>query len=422
KYNDKLKKCCRDGLVENLLGYTCGRRAEYIEGEVECRQAFLHCCQKLADVRKAAVQEELHFARSEEKEANEMSDEIISRSEFPESWMWDKEDIPSGTNVKIRDVTLPDSITNWVFTAVSISQEGICVANPYELIVKKNFFIDLKLPYSTSVNEQIEIKVVIHNLNNKPLTKVFVELKETEDICSMASFKEKYRTTVSVDKQSSNAVSFVIIPLKAGNHKIEVKAFDLVSQMTDGVEKKLKVVCNNNLCHAASLYLAGGQQRSDISRPFLNNQMPDTDAHTYIAVRGRPLSQMTEEAISGRGLETLIKQPSGCGEQNLMAMVLPLIATHYLDKTNQWSDVGVDKRTEALGHISTGIQTELTYQQDDRSFGMWSNTRGSTWLTAYVVKMFSLAYDLVTVNNEVICDAATWLVTKTKSSEGMFTE
>ncbi|KAF7689271.1 hypothetical protein HF521_012624 [Silurus meridionalis] len=428
KYNDKIKKCCRDGLVENLLGYTCEQRAEYVEGEVECRQAFLHCCQRLADVRKAAVQEELHFARSEEKEANDWCDQITSRSVFPESWMWDKEEIPSGTTFTIRDVTLPDSITTWVFTAVSISQEGICVANPYELMVRKDFFIDLKLPYSASVNEQIEIKVVIHNFNTNPLKKVYVELKETEDICSMASFKGKYRTTVSVDKQSSNAVSFVIIPLKAGNYNIEVIAFELGTQMTDGVKKVLKVVTQGILTYTGEVTLIlepdkhGGQQRSDISRPFLKNQMPDTDAHTYIAVRGKPLSQMIEEAISGRGLETLIKQPSGCGEQNLMAMVLPLIATHYLDKTNQWSDVGVDKRTEALGHIRTGIQTELAYQKDDRSFGMWPVSKGSTWLTAYVVKMFSLADELVAINHKVICDAAEWLVNKTMSPEGMFTE
>lgn len=69
---------------------------------------------------------------------------------------------------------------------------------------------------------------------------------------------------------------------------------------------------------------------------------------------GRPLAQMFNEAISGKGLESLIRAPGGCGEQNLMAMVLPVIATHYLDKTNQWRDVGVDKRTEALRHISTG--------------------------------------------------------------------
>lgn len=49
---------------------------------------------------------------------------------------------------------------------------GLCVADPYELIVKKRFFVDLKLPYSAAVNEQIEIKAVIYNLDATPLKKV----------------------------------------------------------------------------------------------------------------------------------------------------------------------------------------------------------------------------------------------------------
>lgn len=71
---------------------------------------------------------------------------------------------------------------------------------------------------------------------------VYVELKENEDICSMASFQNKYRTTVKIDPKSSYAVPFVIIPLKAGQFDIEVKAFDLASQKTDGVQRTLKVV------------------------------------------------------------------------------------------------------------------------------------------------------------------------------------
>lgn len=46
------------------------------------------------------------------------------------------------------------------------------MAEPYELIVKKRFFIDLKLPYSAAVGEQIEIKAVIHNLDKTPMKKV----------------------------------------------------------------------------------------------------------------------------------------------------------------------------------------------------------------------------------------------------------
>jgi len=65
---------------------------------------------------------------------------------------------------------------------------------------------------------------------------------ETEDVCSFASKKGKYRTRVEIDKDSSKAVSYVIIPMTLGNHAIEVKAAAYDSVHTDGVRKSLKVV------------------------------------------------------------------------------------------------------------------------------------------------------------------------------------
>lgn len=63
---------------------------------------------------------------------------------------------------------------------------------------------------------------------------------------------------------------------------------------------------------------------------------------------------MLESAINGSTMDQLIAQPYGCGEQNMIAMTLPVIATMYLDKTNQWHDVGFQKRDEALRHIQIG--------------------------------------------------------------------
>lgn len=50
----------------------------------------------------------------------------------------------------------------------------------------------------------------------------------------------------------------------------------------------------------------------------------------------------------------LIVQPDGCGEQTMIYMTLPLIATHYLDTTKQWEGVGLSRRNEAIQHIKTG--------------------------------------------------------------------
>lgn len=63
---------------------------------------------------------------------------------------------------------------------------------------------------------------------------------------------------------------------------------------------------------------------------------------------------MLQRAISGNMMGSLISQPFGCGEQNMIAMTLPVIATMYLDKTNQWEDVGFQRRDDGLRHIQTG--------------------------------------------------------------------
>lgn len=41
--------------------------------------------------------------------------------------------------------------------------EGICIDDTFKIIVQKDFFIDLKLPYSAVRGEQIEIKAILHN-------------------------------------------------------------------------------------------------------------------------------------------------------------------------------------------------------------------------------------------------------------------
>ncbi len=65
---------------------------------------------------------------------------------------------------------------------------------------------------------------------------------------------------------------------------------------------------------------------------------------------------------------TLIRQPSGSGESNMITMTLPVIATMYLDKTNQWETVGFEKRNEALRHIKTGRLTHTDAQVPEMLF------------------------------------------------------
>lgn len=58
--------------------------------------------------------------------------------------------------------------------------------------------------------------------------------------------------------------------------------------------------------------------------------------------------------ITGDNMGDLLIEPSGNGESNMIRLTLPVIATTYLDKTNQWHKIGFDKRKEALHYIKVG--------------------------------------------------------------------
>ncbi|XP_036419632.1 complement C3-like [Colossoma macropomum] len=437
KYSGEQKKCCADGLRKNRLGYTCERRATFITDGAECVQAFLHCCKEMQSRKQEEGEEEMHLARSEEDDDFYVSsDEITSRTQFPESWLWEDKVLPgcqggqcATTTLSMDNNYLKDSITAWQILAISLSKtHGICVADPYEMIVKKDFFLDLKLPYSAVRNEQLEIKAILHNFSNKK-HRVRVEFTETEHVCSSASKKGKYRTTVNVEAQSSRSISYIIIPMELGNHWIEVKAAAYDSTLTDGVRKALKVVSEGVLTSVEEKNvelnpskIPGGVQIVHVKSDIPEGQIPNTPAHTYITVSGQEVSQTIEQAISGDFMGRLIVQPSGCGEQVMIHMTLPLIATHYLDTTKQWEKVGMQRRAEAVKHIRTGYERELTYRKEDGSYAAWINRPSSTWLTAYVAKVFAMASSLIPIQENVLCSALKWLVLNAQMPDGMFKE
>uniref|UniRef100_A0A8C7GJS2 Complement C3 n=1 Tax=Oncorhynchus kisutch TaxID=8019 RepID=A0A8C7GJS2_ONCKI len=425
-YTGLERQCCMDGMRKNILDYTCERRSQYISDGTECVGAFLKCCREMVTKGEEAKIDQLTLARSEiEDDQFESFDEIKSRSFFPESWLWNEEILPQCPKDEEcaiqKSIDLPDSITSWQITAIGLSKtHGICVSEPLTLIVRKNFFLDLKLPYSAVRNEQLEIKAILHNYMDDTIT-VRVELRETSDVCSSASKKGKYVVTVMVDPRSTRSVPFVIIPMMLGLHTIEVKA-----SVRDWGDWNFKTP-NNCLLSLSfsvfvSLWLKGGTDIVHVGSGALTDQVPNTLASTHISVTGQQLARTIEAAISGSPLGDLLQQPSGCGEQNMMKMTLPLIATLYLDETKQWDKVGLERRKEAVNSIKMGYEQEMAYRKPDGSYATYLYERSGTWLTAYVVKVFAMANPFIVISKDVLCSAVKWLVMERQRPNGIFEE
>uniref|UniRef100_A0A3P9A515 Anaphylatoxin-like domain-containing protein n=1 Tax=Esox lucius TaxID=8010 RepID=A0A3P9A515_ESOLU len=437
RYTGLNRQCCMDGMRKNILDYTCQRRSQYVIDGPECVKAFLECCREMATKHEEAKFDQLILARSEESVEKEGEDEdfndIGSRTVFPESWLWKEVTLPDCPTAKNcdtlkEDIYLPDSITSWQITAISLSKtHGICVADPLSLIVRKNFFIDLKLPYSAVRNEQLEIKAILHNYLSESI-KVRVELKETPHICSSASKKGRDRVTVEMDSMSTRSVPFVIIPMMLGRHSIEVKALVPDSGYQDGVKKDLLVVAEGVLTKLLDTNVEldpakhGGVDIVHVRSGNLADQVPNTPASRDIRLTGEHLARTIEAALSGSPLGDLLRQPGGCGEQNMMGMTMPVIATHYLDNTKQWDQVGLERRREAISFIQSGYDRQIGFRKDSGSFAIYPDYDSGTWLTAYVVKVFAMASPFIEVKSEVLCKAVKWLFRERQKTYGVFEE
>ncbi|XP_054572878.1 complement C3-like [Eptesicus fuscus] len=432
----ELRKCCEDGMRENPMQYPCQRRAQFILQDKACVDAFLDCCNYITQVRlELSRDSDLGLARSDLDEEIIPEEDIVSRSQFPESWLWTIEELKepekNGISSKTIKVFLKDSITTWEIMAVSLSdKKGICVADPYEVTVMQDFFIDLRLPYSVVRNEQVEIRAVLYNYRETDTLKVRVEMLYNPAFCSLATAKKRHLQTVYIPPKSSLAVPYVIVPLKTGLQEVEVKASVYQHFFTDGVRKTLKVVPEgirmNKTVAVETLNPQqlgqNGVQRVEVEAADLSDQVPDTESETKILLQGTPVAQMAEDAINGERLKHLIVTPSGCGEQNMIGVTPTVIAVHYLDHTEQWDKFGIDKRQEALDLIKKGYTQQLAFRQPNKAFAAFLHMKSSTWLTAYVVKVFSLAANLIAIDSEVLCGAVKWLILEKQRPDGVFQE
>ncbi|XP_067252456.1 complement component c3b, tandem duplicate 2 [Chanodichthys erythropterus] len=389
------------------------------------------------------VHKDSHDAKMEEEEEEEQEfdeddladiEDIYVRSKFFESWLWTDIRLPSvpksdGLAVFPVDTVLPDSITQWGFLAVSSSPErGFCVAEPYNVRAWKPFFIDLRLPHSVSRNEHVEIKAVVHNYRNSKL-EVMVILDKTVDMCSVA-FSGPHRQQVSVQASSSKLITYTIIPLKTGELPLQVTAIAASFMGQDAVRKNLHVVVEGIQTVKVRSFVLNPTEKGDsaarqmikVEKMQLDAVIPKSLPETFVNVRGDLLADSIDNSIKEDSLASLIRMPGGCVEQNLARITLPLIAAHYLDRSAKWDVVGIDRREEAIKYIQKGYENQLNYRKTDDSYPPYAKEGTSTWITAYVVKVFSMAHSFISVSEKRLCGPLLYLLKNKQHPDGSFQE
>eukprot|EP00494_Astrolonche_serrata_P031010 UN31279 len=129
-------------------------------------------------------------------------------------------------------------------------------------------------------------------------------------------------------------------------------------------------------------------------------------------------------------LDSLVRQPTGCGEQNMILMAPQVYVWDYLFATDQLEP---SIKSKLIKNIHTGYTREQEYKHTTprTNYGAFSafgdsDDSPSMWLTSFVASVFIDVLDIEDqlgvniVDPEVIKDAINWMLDQQAGSDGHF--
>ncbi|XP_028817947.1 complement C4-A [Denticeps clupeoides] len=415
RHSTEYRRCCSDGVQLNRMGLSCEQRyAKTADKPEKCRNVFLQCCKEATDLRRKLIKSRKYsIARSQgvNKEVEEAINEaaIHLRSYFPQSWMWMIKSTDHTGHLR-QNVVVPDSITTWEVQAVGVSPtKGFCVAEPQQLNILQDFFVAVKLPYSVKRNEQLEIKVVVHNYKNENL-EVSVVMDKSEGLCSAG--EDRVTQKVTVPAQSAEAVYFTVVPLIIGT--IPINIFAYASQnIADRIKKELRVEGEGEVTSIHKEYNINLKVDNwTLGIPTLPDMVPGERPDTYLSIRGGVMGESVVNCLNLEGINNLIQLPTGCAEQTMVTMSPAIHAMRFLDATNLWIELKAELRDEAKEMIQNGYNRILTFKKQDGSYGAFLKTPSSVWLTAFIAKELTSSRRIIKVEESYIKESISFLVSK----------
>nr|XP_003473791.2 complement C4-A [Cavia porcellus] len=407
------KRCCQDGLTRLPMVRSCEQRAARVL-QPACREPFLSCCQFAESLRKKSRAESpgglgraMEVLQEEELLEEDM---ILVRSFFPENWLWRVLRVDRSETLT---VWLPDSMTTWEIHGVSLSQsKGLCVATPARLRVFREFHLHVRLPASIRRFEQLELRPVLYNYLEENLT-MSVHIAPVEGLCLAGG--GGLAQQVHVPAGSARPVPFFVVPTAATAVSLKVVARG-TTLVGDAVSKVLQIEKEGAIHQEELVYelnpLDHRARTLEIPGNSDPNMIPEGESSSFVRVTAsNPLETLgSEGALSPGGIASHLRLPTGCGEQTMTLLAPTLAASRYLDRTEQWSKLPPETKDRAVDLIQKGYMRIQEYRKSDGSYAAWLSRESSTWLTAFVLKVLSLAQDQVGGSPEKLQETASWLL------------
>jgi len=321
------------------------------------------------------------------------------RQYFPETMLWLPDAVTDDSGSLVLDVPVADSITTWRMTALASSQDGRLGSIDAPLVVFQDFFIDLDLPLSLTVGDEIAIPVGIYNYLTEPQT-VKLELEQAE----WFELQGEPTQELTIAANEISVAYFRIRATQFGMQPFKVTAWG--SKMSDAIQKEVRVYPDGKeIRFSQSDRLVAGQpvqQTTNIPAEAIAGTQKLT-----VKVYPGVLSQVVE------GLDSILRMPFGCFEQTSSATYPNALVMDYLKTTSQTAP---EAQMKAEEYINLGYQRLVTFEVGSTGgFSLFGEAPADRMLTAYGLQEFADMSRVHNVDPDLVQRAAEWLLSQQDS-------
>ncbi len=347
--------------------------------------------EKLVEVERTVVTE---VAGSSSGPQSQSSDPPRLRQYFPETMLWLPDEATDANGALHLTFPVADSITTWRVTALASSQDGRIGSATGGLRVFQDFFIDLDLPGSLTVGDEVAIPVGVFNYLPEAQS---VRLEVQPE--SWFELLDESTKTLEIASNDITVVYFRIKALTFGSQPFQVTAYG--SQMSDAIRKDVRVFPDGKELRLTV------SDKLDPTVPVKETvQLPaETIPGTQkLMVKIYPgiVSQVVE------GLDALLRMPNGCFEQTSSTTYPNILVLDYLKTTKQASP---EVQLQAEQYINLGYQRLTTFEVEGEpgGFSLFGEAPADPMLTAYGLQEFGDMSKVYDIDTKLIERIANWL-------------
>ncbi|KAM4031124.1 ovostatin-like [Anomaloglossus baeobatrachus] len=334
------------------------------------------------------------------------------RTSFPELWWFDKVYITENGHGYLP-LVVPGTITQWKADSVCFgSATGFGMSKePANFTSFQEFFVSDFLPYSFVRGEILIVKVVVSNYLNK-CAKVRATLQPSSDYTVNALDEDSEKCVCSGERAS---YYFSLEAISVGTVSINITGETVhIGETCDGPADQGGVSYKDTIIRSIIVELEGIHK--EVTKSVL---VCVNDTTEVIPISISPPENSVVDSISAKvtligdilghavmNPESLINDPTGCGEQNLGTLSPIALVLDYLELTGRLTE---ETRSKGVQFIGNGYRQQLRYRNPDGSFSAFPHGQPSSWLTLKVLETLLRIKKYYPVEDRIIQGALVYL-------------